>query len=145
MERLLSSPPPISLLPSRVQRQPRYPFPSRFGRDDPPKLASARTESRRVGFVSCSNESAPSGHPSSMDKPPPLWTRRVDSPLGSVPTSRFLRQNATGDSRKLKVLNFVHLKIDSPFWFHSNLGAALSMFKLQLLFTPSVLAIIISP
>ncbi|KAK4783304.1 hypothetical protein SAY86_007678 [Trapa natans] len=98
MERLLSSSPSssssLSLLPSRIQSPPRHSLPSRFCRDGSHRLASSRAEARQVGPVSCSLASMPSGHPSSVDKPPPLWTRRVDSSPRSVPTFQFPGENA---------------------------------------------------
>ncbi|PKI52450.1 hypothetical protein CRG98_027142, partial [Punica granatum] len=104
MERLLSSS-SSSLLPSRVLRKPHSPFPSRLGRADSPTLAPSRTEPRRVGPVSCSHKQPPPPkNPKSLEKPPPLWTRRVDSPPESVSTSQFPKHNAAGGSRQRKAI-----------------------------------------
>lgn len=112
MERLLSSSSSSSLLPSRVLSKLHSPFLSRHGRVDSPKLPPARTDSRRGGSVSCVHEGPDLGSLSPMDKPPPLWTRRVDSTPESVPTPQFHRQNAMGDSWQRKVLNSNHSKFD---------------------------------
>ncbi|KAK4746623.1 hypothetical protein SAY87_025660 [Trapa incisa] len=103
MDRLLSSS-SSSLLPSRALSKSRFPF-SRLGRIDSSKLSSVRTASRRVDSVSCSHEAPDPSRLSAMDKPPPLWTRWLDSTTESVSAPQFHQRNAMGDSWQRKAIS----------------------------------------
>lgn len=97
MERLLYSSSPTHFTKTHLKFSP---FGSRLSPIDSPKLAffcSSRSESKRVGSVSCKYEN-PShlSHPSSseLNDSRSLTPHRVDSPNESMPSSNFLKQIA---------------------------------------------------
>ncbi|CAK9153979.1 unnamed protein product [Ilex paraguariensis] len=108
MEKLIYSNP----IPSKLHLKP-YPFLTRLGRVDAPKLvlpSSRRTESQRVNSFSCKQEDPYSNSSSSnspinfSDNYTAKASSTVDFPDGSVPKPQFLKQIADAFPRQQKAV-----------------------------------------